>query len=240
MNSENQVLVIDAGNTSIKFAHFTNDKLQKTQRTDFNNLEQLIEDHSHNKVVISSVLSQEQTNKITSLFKDSILIGFHSKLPIKIQYKSPATLGMDRICNAVYTTKNVKTKFALSIDIGTCIKFDLTNSNQEYLGGSISPGINLRYKSLNDYTGKLPLINEKNHCSLVGEDTESSIQSGVINGINAEIQRLIEQYSSEYEDLTFFVTGGDAQYFDLHAKNGIFADENLTLKGLYEIYKFNV
>lgn len=239
MNSENQVLVIDAGNTSIKIAHFANHKLQKIQRTDINNLEGILEEFSQRKTVISSVLSQEQTNKITSLFKDSFLMNCHSKFPVKLHYKSPETLGIDRICNAVYSAKNMKSKYALCIDIGTCIKFDLTNSNHEYLGGSISPGISLRYKSLNDYTGKLPLLSEKNNLPLVGDDTKSSIQSGVINGINAEIQRLIEQYSSEYKDLTFFVTGGDAQYFDLHAKNGIFADENLTLKGLYEIYKFN-
>ena len=107
------------------------------------------------------------------------------------------------------------------------------------MGGSIAPGIDLRYKSLNDYTGKLPLISNKLNTQLVGNDTKSSIHSGVINGINAEINGLIEMYSEQFSGLTFFMTGGDARYFDIDSKNDIFADENLTLIGLYEIYQQN-
>ena len=138
-----------------------------------------------------------------------------------------------------YTSVLLKTAFGVSIDIGTCIKFDLISKNDGYLGGSIAPGINLRYRSLNDYTGKLPLLFNKSATQLVGNDTNSSIQSGVLNGMNAEINGLIKMYTEQYSDLTFFMTGGDARYFDLDSKNDIFADENLTLIGLFEIYKHN-
>jgi type III pantothenate kinase len=133
----------------------------------------------------------------------------------------------------------MKTKYAVSIDVGTCIKFDLVSCEEGYLGGSISPGIRLRYQSLNDYTGKLPLLSNKTSVDIVGTDTELSMQSGVINGIKAEINGVMDQYRSQYSSLTFFMTGGDAKYFDIHTKNDIFADENLTLSGLYEIYKYN-
>ena len=118
-------------------------------------------------------------------------------------------------------------------------KTSSTNSNREYLGGSISPGIDLRYKSLNDYTGNLPLLSNKSTTKLVGEDTNMSIQSGVINGINAEINGFMSSYAEQFDDLTFFVTGGDASFFELHSKNDIFANENLTLLGLFEIYRHN-
>ena len=133
----------------------------------------------------------------------------------------------------------LKTENGLCIDIGTCIKFDLVTKKGHYKGGSISPGIDLRYKSLNDYTGKLPLLSNKSNTGLVGNDTETSIQSGVMNGMNAEIYGLIKMYSKQISDLTFFMTGGDARYFDFDSKNDIFADENLTLIGLYEVYKYN-
>ena len=132
-----------------------------------------------------------------------------------------------------------KNHASVSIDIGTCIKFDFVDENGNYKGGSISPGIDLRYKTLNDYTGNLPLVNDKSKTELVGNSTINSIKSGVLNGIQAELNHFIYLYSKEYQDLTFFVTGGDAVYFDFPLKNNTFVDENLTLKGLYKIYVFN-
>ena len=239
MSNENQVLVIDAGNTSVKVAVFNNGKLTDAQRIDYTAFNSYTEGNYSEKTIISSVLSKEKTNDLSLKFDSPLIVGSSTKIPITIEYTSKNTLGIDRICNAVFAASQIKEGVAVVIDIGTCVKFDLVDSNKNYLGGSISPGIDLRYKSLNDYTGNLPLLDKKEKAPLVGTDTKSSIHSGVINGIKAEIHRLMEQYSSQFNDLTFFVTGGDARYFDLESKNGIFADENLTLKGLYEIYRFN-
>ena len=107
------------------------------------------------------------------------------------------------------------------------------------MGGTISPGIDLRFRSLSEFTGKLPRLSNKSGLNLVGINTETSIRSGVMNGMGAEIQGIVSAYESQFESLTFFVTGGDASYFDIHSKNDIFADENLTLKGLIEIYLYN-
>jgi type III pantothenate kinase len=147
---------------------------------------------------------------------------------------------MDRLCNSVAIHSIKKTKNAVSIDLGTCIKFDLVEGDQ-YIGGSISPGIDLRYKSLHDYTAKLPLIDEHEQASFIGTNTVTSMAAGVIQGIEAEIIGMMDKYRLTFgSDLTFFMTGGDADCFDFEGKNDIFADPNLTLKGVYQIYLYHV
>jgi len=241
MSSENIVLAIDAGNTSIKVGRFQEDTLVGVHRFSKNQLNEFYSFLDENKrlpSVISSVLSDSDTQKIVER-SNSFIVTTDTSTPINIEYGTKNTLGVDRLCNSVAIASLLKTEYGVCIDIGTCIKFDLVTKNREYKGGSIAPGIDLRYKSLNDYTGKLPMLSNKTSTDLVGNDTKSSIQSGVINGMNAEINGLIDMYSEQFRDLTFFMTGGDAIYFDFDSKNDIFADENLTLIGLFEIYKHN-
>jgi type III pantothenate kinase len=148
-------------------------------------------------------------------------------------------LGIDRICNATAISKHESTGAKLSIDIGTCIKFDFLNKHNQYIGGSISPGLNMRFRSLNQFTANLPLVPINLNPKLIGKNTFESIQSGVQLGMQAEIMGMITQYETQYPDLTIFMTGGDLQNFDFPQKNNIFADDNLTLKGISEIYKLN-
>jgi len=239
MELNNQVVAIDAGNTSIKVGLFENSILIKMYRVDIKELSRLVSTFKTDNAIISSVLSKEETAKISKLFNQPILLSCETKLPIKLQYKTKSTLGIDRICNAVYAYSQLKKGIGVIIDVGTCIKFDVVSQEGHYLGGSISPGIQLRYNSLNDYTGNLPRLKIKSKTKITGIDTATSIQSGVINGIQSEIQGFIDQYSSQFQNLTFFITGGDAQYFEFHSKNSIFANENLTLLGLNNIYEFN-
>ena len=239
METERKLLIIDAGNTSIKVAEFIDDNLVRVNRFSKAELELNYGNDSQTKAVISSVLSNKDTQNIAQLFSTRLLITSETPLPFDLTYESKGTLGIDRICNAAYATSKMTTEHAVIIDIGTCVKFDIVHKENGYLGGSISPGLNLRYKSLNDYTGKLPLLSDKSELPLIGIDTNTSMRSGVVNGLKGELMQFIEEYKSLFSDLTFFVTGGDARYFDLDSKNDIFADRNLTLKGLYEIYKFN-
>lgn len=236
-----RIFVIDAGNTALKLGHFENGELGMVQRFAYDDLEsvlQTIAQFKDARVVISSVVATEISQRFLDQF-DSVLINSESKLPIPNAYATPHSLGIDRLCNAVASAHLMKTEYAVSIDIGTCIKFDLVSKTEGYLGGSISPGIDLRYRSLNDYTEKLPLLSNKNHVDYVGKDTETSIRSGVINGINAEIAGFVSYYESHFPSLTFFMTGGDGSNFDIQSKNDIFAVENLTLLGLFEIYTHN-
>lgn len=242
MTDNNRVLAIDVGNTSIKVGYFLNGILDTVTRFDVSNLNDFyswLNNYGEIRAVISSVVSLEHTDSIIKAVKNPIIIDVNSDTPFINLYESKETLGIDRICNATYINNAIQSGCAVSIDIGTCIKFDLVNEKNEYLGGSISPGINLRYRSLHEFTGNLPLLSNKSTEKLVGNTTESSIHSGVMNGLKAEIQNLMQQYEDLYPDLTFFVTGGDAKYFELHSKNDIFADENLTIKGLFEIYMHN-
>jgi type III pantothenate kinase len=146
-------------------------------------------------------------------------------------YETPGTLGVDRLANAI-ACHQLSEGSALAIDLGTCIKYDFVDSEGTYQGGAISPGIELRYQAMHQFTGKLPLVIDRQIPSYIGKNTMDAMRSGVMNGILEEIKGFIERYRAEYPDLTIFLTGGDHQYFDIGLKNGIFADENLTLKGL--------
>ncbi|MCJ8289975.1 MAG: type III pantothenate kinase [Crocinitomicaceae bacterium] len=235
------VFIIDAGNSSIKVARFNSNQLIEVQRFPKDDLSKIKDFISTNKgqYALSSVLSKKETKNIIETNSEIILLETDTNVDMKINYGTTNTLGMDRLCNAVFAYNRMKTDYAVALDIGTCIKFDLVHKTEGYIGGSISPGIDLRYKALNDYTGKLPLLSNKTRPEHVGTSTNLSIQSGVMNGINAEINEMIEQYRERFSSLTFFVTGGDARNFDIPSKNDIFADENLTLIGLHEIYQQN-
>jgi len=239
MNSKIDLYLIDAGNSRIKLGVCIKGKIVSLSW--FNNLALLKQELAPNiPIALSSVLNSNFKNDFTTVKNPVFWVSPQVKLPFKINYLTPSTLGIDRICNvaAIFNTNQFTNR--LIIDIGTCIKFDFLNDKNEYEGGSISPGLKLRYKALNLFTDKLPLIETSDKVNLIGNSTESSIQSGVQNGMNAEIRGLILKYEDKYKDLNVFITGGDVHYFDLAQKNNIFADENLTLKGILEIYLLNV
>lgn len=241
MNKMNSV-VVDAGNTAIKIGFFIEGELQQFSRIswdDFMAENPLTEKIKKYKGIFSSVLTPEQNQQIREHYPDLIQFSSQHKLPIELDYKTPTSLGVDRLCNAIAAWRLNPNKNSLIVDVGTCLKFDFVSQNGIYQGGSISPGIRLRYQSLNDYTANLPLLSAVDKTNLIGKSTTESIHSGVINGINAEIERLIQQYEENFDSLTIFVTGGDAKYFDFDLKNNIFVTENLTLYGLYETYLFN-
>ena len=148
-------------------------------------------------------------------------------------------MGKDRIANAVGIWSLNKHKDSLCIDLGTCIKYDLVSREGVYLGGNISPGMEMRYKALAHFTDKLPLVNPQPYKTKYGVDTTSSIVHGVQEAITHEINGFITRYTNEFIDLTIFMTGGDLNYFDKVYKNSIFANSDLTVVGLNEILIYN-
>jgi type III pantothenate kinase len=239
MVKKKQVLAIDAGNTSMKIGVYENDQLVD-KHTFIPGEEKAIQDIYHKlgnpPVVLASVRNPLDTAELVRLFEHCLLVDQNTLLPLKINYKTPATLGVDRICNATAINHLAPNKNAISIDVGTCIKFDFVDKHNTYQGGSISPGIRLRYASLHEHTANLPLLEETGKVALSGKSTKECMHSGVIHGIRAEIIGMMEQYSKELGDLTIFMTGGDVHYFDFPRKNNIFVVENLTLNGLFQIY----
>ena len=239
MNSKIDLYIIDAGNSLIKLGVCIKGEI--VSMSSFNSLALLKQElEPHVPIALSSVLNSNFKEDLKNVQNPVFWVSHQVKLPFKINYLTPSTLGIDRICNVAAISKINPFSPRLVIDIGTCIKFDFLNAKNDYQGGSISPGLNLRFKALNLFTDKLPLIEISEKVNLIGNSTESAIQSGVQNGMNAEIIGLILEYKAKYTDLNVFVTGGDAHYFDLAQKNVIFADENLTLKGILEIYLLNV
>jgi type III pantothenate kinase len=239
MNAQIDLYLIDAGNSLIKLGVYKKGEVILVHYfIDLSSLKQQLEPNV--PIAISSVLNSDFEQDFKKYENPIFWINHEVKLPFKIKYLSPTTLGIDRICNVAAIVNTNQFTNRLIIDVGTCIKFDFLNDKNEYEGGSISPGLKLRYKALNLFTDKLPLIDTSDKVNLIGNSTESSIQSGVQNGIESEINGLISKYREKYNDLSIYITGGDAHYFDLVQKNGIFADEILTLKGILEIYLLNV
>lgn len=233
-------LVLDIGNTRTKWATFHNNELQENgavgQEEELTFDWGALFDKASNSI-ISSVRSDNSF--IENIYLNQAhMFSVQSKLNIDIQYKTPETLGLDRIANAVGATVVMPSKNTVVLDMGTCIKMDVIDKNNTYLGGSISPGLAMRCKALSIMTGKLPLITPQLPQSIIGTSTFESLNSGVANGIVAEINGFIEQYSHKFDDLHVIGTGGDFIFFADALKSSIFADTFLTLRGLNQILSY--
>ncbi len=231
----NTTIVVDAGNTRIKVGVFKGDRLQEVLyfgSEDWNTLKSFLLDHRYENVIVSSVRSEKETKWLLQLLNNPIRFNTSLELPLTNTYTTPETLGPDRLANVVAAAKLAKGA-ALIVDVGTCIKFDIVDNHKTYLGGSISPGITLRYKSLNEFTGSLPLVDDNSKAQWFGDSTHTCIHAGVMQGIQGEINYFLDFYSKKYPDLTIFVTGGDSHCFDFQIKNNIFVEQNLTLYGLF-------
>ena len=230
-------ITIDEGNTSVKLALFENNQLV-FMKSDVN-LERVKELLSNcDRLIVSSVKKNPLFESLISS-KYAIFLNPSTPLPITNCYETPHSLGNDRIALAVGATANFPNKNVLVIDAGTCITYDFINSKKEYLGGSISPGIHMRYNALHHFTSQLPLLESVDTAMLIGANTEGSIHSGIINGILVEIDGIIQRYINQYPDIKVIVTGGNAKFFDKGLKNTIFANPNLLMEGLNKILDYN-
>ncbi|MCR4965713.1 MAG: type III pantothenate kinase [Bacteroidales bacterium] len=161
-------------------------------------------------------------------------------LPIVLKYDTPKTLGTDRIASAVGAHYLIPDCPVLAIQAGTCLVADLVTAEGEYLGGSIAPGLHMRFTALAEGTARLPLIQPRFDAEVLGKSTETSILSGVFHGILFEIDGMIEYYSKQFSGLQVLLTGGDASLLKNSIKNPIFAAPNLVLTGLFRILRYNV
>lgn len=236
--------VLDAGNTRVKIAEFQSDALVNVHVFEVSQKEELLAYLSEIKSdssLFSGVVSSDYLTHLAEKWTPTLVLSSSTSLPISLEkYLTKETLGVDRIANAVAGHHYANGKPALIIDAGTCLKFDFVDAEGNYLGGSIAPGVRLRFKAMNDYTANLPLIDDYSSTPLIGDATKTSLTSGVINGMTAEINGFIEQYRQQFPQLTIFLTGGDAILFDKALKSSIFVDRNFTLKGLFLILKHNV
>ena len=237
-------LAIDIGNTRVKAAVFEEDKLIELLVFDkkiiVSKIKKIIKNHTISAGIISNVgsISESKLAQLNKSF-NFIVISASLKVPFNNLYKTPNTLGVDRIALVAAAVKQFPNTNVLIIDAGTCITFDFVDVNASYLGGAISPGIKMRYKALNKFTANLPLIDTIELHDFIGKNTEESIISGVLNGVKNEINGIIEDYYLKYLDLTVVLTGGDTNFLSKQLKSSIFANQNFLLQGLNEILKFN-
>ena len=235
-------LVIDIGNSYIKTAVFSFDELiwvQSFTNIDEGLISKILTDHKPRKAIISSV-KQHNENWETFISKSIPLIKFERDMAITVKnhYRTPQTLGLDRLAAVIGARAIYPGKANLIIDAGTCITYDGIDADANYYGGSISPGLHMRYQALNHYTAGLPLINpDAGFNESAGYDTTTAIRSGVQQGISFEMQGFIDSYFKTHTSTNIILTGGDSIFFDTLLKNSIFAphikiEPHLVLKGL--------
>ena len=236
-------LLFDFGNTRIKGAVFNKDELVHTFFTtseEFDNLKLKVEFPAINKIGITAVtkIPDKFLKRIKAWNKPVLMLDSKTPLPLKLNYNTPETLGADRICNAVAGKVLFPNRNVLIIDLGTCNKYDFVDCNGVYLGGSIAAGFEMRLAALHKFTANLPLIKTAQPDEFKGKTTKSSIETGTFWGIIGEINEFIRQYQSQFNDTKVWVTGGYLSFFEKVLKNFIFADPNLTLRGLNSILNF--
>ncbi|KSA13339.1 pantothenate kinase [Maribacter sp. 6B07] len=238
-------LIVDAGNTNVKLAIF--------KKSEIIHLETVVVDLFVEAVkrifkefpkiefsIISSVgsISKDQI-KVLAIFSELHELSHASKVPFKNSYASPQTLGVDRLALATAAYYYNPHQNNLVIDAGTCVTFDMINDFDEYLGGAISPGLQMRYNAMHYQTSKLPLLEKKELLDYIGNTTENCLHSGAVNGITLEIDGVIDLYKARFKNLTVILTGGDTLFLSKRLKNTIFADSKFLLKGLNYLLEYN-
>lgn len=235
-------LVVDYGNTTAKVAIFNQQQLlEKHTFISLESLREFIEQIDFENFIVSSV-NADADLIISWAVKanQKFILSYSLPLPIHIAYGTPHTLGVDRIAGACGAVQLFPNQNTLVIDAGTCITYDLTDYQRNYYGGGISPGLMMRFEALNTFTAKLPLVKPISNPPLIGTSTETSIQSGVVNGITVEIEGIIELYTQKYPELRVILCGGDGPFFENSLKASIFASPDLVLFGLNSVLIHNV
>ena len=236
-------LCFDFGNTRLKAATFVDSALEEIivlKDGAADSVQQLIEKVKPEKTILSSVVNHnaeiEQLLSSTTKFHKLTHL---SKLPFTTPVGKPETIGADRLALAAAAVYFHPGKNNLVIGLGTCITYNFINNVNEFMGGAISPGMEMRLKSLNQYTARLPLLKPDWNVPLIGYDTNTNILSGVVIGMAKEIDGFVAMYESRYGNFNSFLTGGDTGILASHIKKKIFADPELIFKGLYAISEVN-
>ncbi len=235
-------IIFDEGNTRTKVAWFDTGKLIETHilNEEEGELEKLLIKHSAERAIVSSVVGDRLFRQVKTKSDFPVFQLTHNlRLPYKMDYATPETLGLDRIALAAAAASLHSGKNCLVIDAGTCITYDLITDKSVYLGGAISPGLQMRFKAVNHFTAKLPLVSAEDFQDLVGDSTASSIASGVVTGIKEEVRGTIQRYEERFPQLITIITGGDAGLFDALLKNSIFAAPEFLLRGLNNILDYH-
>jgi type III pantothenate kinase len=238
-------LCIDFGNTRKKFAIFNAEGSLEHQSdlpedSILDSVEALMNTYKPQCSILSSVIHHQP--EIEELLKERTLfhkLSHQTLLPFKTPVPKPDSIGADRLSLAAAAVHYFPDKNNLVIALGSCITYNFINKYHQFLGGGISPGKMMRFRAMHEYTAKLPLVNTLWNPPLIGYDTATNLQSGVVIGMTAEIDGMIDLYAAKYGNFNVVLTGGDTPYFATQLKNEIFADFNFLFKGLYALSLLN-
>lgn len=237
-------LIIDIGNTVAKLVAFDGDEPIEEIRTSNDSLSALgafAAKYAFTHGIVGTVkeLTAEAEEQLRNLHIPILHFSHETPVPITNRYRSPKTLGADRLAAAVGARSLKPGKDLLIIDAGTCITYEVIDAKGNYWGGNIAPGMQMRFRALNEFTAKLPLVSAEGNVPGMGYDTETAIRSGVLRGMKYEIEGYIRSMRSKYPKLLVFLTGGDKINFDATIKSIIFADKFIVPRGLNKILDYN-
>ncbi len=236
-------LSIDLGNTYAKTGLFENERLIETRwKLTYPELINYVQKVHPQRIMVSSVsYSEEQLRaEFDNITTEIYSLKSTTPVPIKKLYDTPETLGADRVAAAVGARVLYPDKSCIVIDMGTCITYDLVGLDDNFYGGIISPGVRMRFKAMNTFTKRLPLLEPEPIPELIGKSTQHAMQSGVMNGILSEINGFVEEYGKVLTNINVILCGGDATYFANRIKNPNFVIPELVLIGLNRILEYNV
>lgn len=208
-------------------------------------ISRLLDKYKPQNSILSSVIDHNTgIEKLLTARSVFIKLDSATLLPFTTPVTKPKTIGADRLALAAFAVNFYKGHNNLIISLGSCITYNFINKYNSFIGGSISPGMEMRFKALHTFTAKLPLVKAgpagtRWNFPLIGYDTHTNIMSGVIMGMAVEIDGIINEYKEKFENFNVLLTGGNTDNFVQHLKNKIFADPYLILKGLYAISKYN-
>jgi type III pantothenate kinase len=237
-------ICFDFGNTRLKCAVFSDKVLKELIVLDSGNLpaiEEIVEQYKPEKTILSSVIGhdveiEDYLAKHTAFHK----LDYRSKIPITTPVGKPESIGADRLALMVAAHDQFPGKNNLVVGLGSAITYNFINKYAEFLGGGISPGMEMRLRSLHEFTAKLPLVKPDWNFPLIGYDTRTNILSGVILGMAREIDGIIGEYEAKYENFNVLLSGGDAEHFSRLLKSRIFVEPNLMYRGLMVIGDYNL
>ena len=236
-------ICFDFGNTRLKAAIFINKDLHKVhvfEQATIESIQALLQEWKPEKTILASVIHHDkEIEMLLAQHSKFHLLGPKTTLNFTAPVGKPETIGADRIALITAAVDQFPNQHNLVIALGSCITYNFVNKQHAFLGGSISPGMQMRFKSMHDLTALLPMVEASSEFPLIGYDTKTNLLSGVILGIAAEIDGIITAYEQKYANFNVLLTGGDICYFAPHLKKRIFADQNLIFKGLYAICEKN-
>ena len=237
-------LIIDIGNTVAKVALFEREELQEIiydSNQSLDCLGAICSKYPIERAIIATVvdLSDRLQEQLNQLDIPVLWLDQNTPLPVANLYETPETLGYDRMAAVVAANDQYPGRNILIIDAGTCITYEFVDAKGQYHGGNISPGLQMRFKALHQFTGRLPFVEPDGRLPEMGKNTETAIRAGVLKGIEYEMAGYIKAMTDKYPELLVFLTGGDEFSFDTNIKSVIFADKFLVLKGLNRILNYN-